>query len=249
MQKKLWLIVVGLLVLSASAFANPVQIGGANWIDIGVADDGTVIACNKDGDLYISRDIGKTWNQVVGATAIRVSINSDGTILGHIGKDTALYISRDKGATWTKTTASLLVDLCITRSIHFITNAKGEVYASTDLATWTLTKAVNEVRAVFDGWKLLTVSRTGGKAYTFAYKAPDMMPDYTTNGSEFVDIDIDPKGVMFAANIRGELYTAPDTFEAQWTRMSELSDAIAVSASAKYLVIVNIRGEAYLLTR
>lgn len=212
------------MVLSATVLAGTAKIDGYNWLDIAVADDGTILACNKGGDLYFSTDVVANFAQVAGYDAIRVSINSTGTMMAHVNKKGDLYYSTDRGKTWVKSEGAYnVIDVCATRSIHFHVNLQGEAYASTDFVTWTKTKAVNELRAMFDGWKLFTLSRTGGVGYVYLYKSPTDMVYYKTESYDFVDSDIAPDGAMFAINLKGDVYTAPNAYEGVvWTQIKEI---------------------------
>ncbi|MFI3257867.1 MAG: tectonin domain-containing protein [Spirochaetales bacterium] len=240
-----------MLCTLAMVTATPVKMGGYNWLDIAIADDGTVLACNTSGDLYLSTDKGANFTQVEGYNAVRVSMNSAGPVMAHVNKTGDLYYSSDSGKTWTKSNAYDVVDVCATKSIHFHVNTSGDVYASEDTINWTKTSITNETRAVFDGWKLVTISKDNGEAYVHSYKSPTNMVSYKTTSYDFVDIDVAPDGVIFAVNKGGDVYTAPDKAEAGlgFTQDAEVYNVTAISASNKYVATVNKEGDAYLQER
>lgn len=251
MSKKIILGLALLLCSVAIVVASPVKMGGYDWVDIAIADDGTVLACNEDGDLYLSTDKGANFSQVEGYDAVRVSINSAGPIMAHVNKDGDLYYSSDSGKTWTKSNAYDVVDVCATKSIHFHVNESGEVYQSDDTMNWTKTSITNENRAVFDGWKLVTISKDNGEAYVHSYKSAKDMTSFKTDSYDFVDLDVAPDGVIFAVNKGGDVYIAPDKAEAglAFTKDEDVYDVISISASKKYVATVNKKGDAYLQER
>ena len=251
MNKKFLAGIAILLCAVVVATAAPVKMDGYNWLDIAVADDGSVLACNTTGDLYVSSDKGASFTKVEGYDAVRVSMNSTGTVMAHVNKTADLYFSTDRGKSWTKSNAYNIIDVCATRSVHFSVNVAGEVYESRDMINWTKTKISNEIRAVFDGWKLVTISRDNGEAYAHSYKSAQNMTSYKTSSYDFIDLDVDPNGVIFAVNKGGDVYTAPNKAETglAFTKDPEVYDVIAISASRKYVATVNKAGDAYLQTR
>lgn len=251
MNKKIILGFTVLLCSLAILSASPVQMGGYDWVDIAIADDGTVLACNEGGDLYLSTDKGANFTQVEGYDAVRVSINSEGPVMAHVNKGGDLYYSSDSGKSWTKSNAYDVVDVCATRSIHFHVNESGEVYESRDTMNWTKAGISNETRAVFDGWKVVTISKDNGEAYVHKYFGPEDLTSYSTDSYDFVDIDIAPDGVIFAVNKGGDVYTAPDKAEngLGFTQDKDVWDVIAISATNKYVATINEGGDAYLQER
>lgn len=251
MNKKILAGIAVLLCAVVVATAAPVKMDGYNWLDIAVADDGSVLACNKEGNLYLSSDKGASFTKVEGYDAVRVSMNSTGTVMAHINKAAILYFSTDRGKSWTKTNAYNVIDVCATRSVHFNVNVAGEVYESRDMINWTKTKITNEIRAVFDGWKLITISKDNGEAYVHSYKSAQNMKSYKTSSYDFIDLDVDPNGVIFAINKSGDVYSAPNKAEEGlgFTKDADYAKVISISASRKYIATVDALGDAYLKTR
>ena len=251
MNKKIILGITALLCAATIFAAGPVKIDGYNWLDIAIADDGTIFACNTTGDMYVSSDKGASFTKVEGYDAVRVSMNSTGTMMAHVNQKGDLYYSTDRGQSWTKSNAYNIMDVCATRSVHFTVNLSGEVYESRDMMNWTKTKISNEIRAVFDGWKLVTISRDNGEAYVHAYKSAQDMTSYKTASYDFVDLDVDPDGMIFCVNKAGDVYTAPNKAEEglAFTKDEDVYNVIAISASRKYIATVNKEGNAYLETR
>lgn len=67
MNKKIILGITALLCAATIFAAGPVKIDGYNWLDIAVADDGTILACNTTGDMYVSSDKGASFTKVEGS--------------------------------------------------------------------------------------------------------------------------------------------------------------------------------------
>ena len=234
MNKKIILGITALLCAATIFAAGPVKIDGYNWLDIAVADDGTILACNTTGDMYVSSDKGASFTKVEGYDAVRVSMNSTGTMMAHVNQKGDLYYSTDRGQSWTKSNAYNIMDVCATRSVHFTVNLSGEVYESRDMMN-----------------KLVTISRDNGEAYVHAYKSAQDMTSYKTASYDFVDLDVDPDGMIFCVNKAGDVYTAPNKAEEglAFTKDEDVYNVIAISASRKYIATVNKEGNAYLETR
>ena len=95
MNKKIILGITALLCAATIFAAGPVKIDGYNWLDIAVADDGTILACNTTGDMYVSSDKGASFTKVEGYDAVRVSMNSTGTMMAHVNQKGDLYYYDD----------------------------------------------------------------------------------------------------------------------------------------------------------
>ena len=242
-MKKLSILVVFLVLTSVFAFADWMKLPGSKAVDVAVAENGIIVIANTAGEVWLSKDVGATWNKCAGSDVIRISMSSDASIIGAVNKKGDFYYSKDKGASWTKAPGSSVLDASVGKTNSFVVNTKGEVYyTKSDFKSWTKTNVTNMKLVVFGGPFILLVDNSGGIHVADFSNKPDLAVR-KTSGSSVVDIDVSPKGHLWVANDKGEMYSSSDK-GASWVK-TDGSDVIAVSICNKYTVVVNKKGEIY----
>jgi hypothetical protein len=148
------------------------------WNYISCSFDGyTFVAIAYDNNIYISRDVGSTWDplpfsQSLSATALALS--SDGAKIV-VGTDSSNYIytSPDYGYTWIEQTNSPLLSWTSVASssngqVLVATAASDYIYVSRDSGvTWTQQSGIGT-----GSWSSSLVSSNGARLYASSYDSP-----------------------------------------------------------------------------
>ena len=243
-MKKLMILLF--LFISASVFAGDwVKLQAAGVVDVAVAENGFIAICNKNGELYTSKDAGASWakNQQAGGV-IRISLNSDASVMGIVNKNGQFFVSKDKGASWIKTQATGVVDSSVGKTNTFITNKNGEVFYTPDLQNWTKTNATGVKIAIFGGTFLFSASKSG-ETFLSEFKNSPLMAYKKTQATGAVDIDIAPNGNLWIVNTAGEMWFSADK-GATWKKDPQAGGVTAVSLCNKYTIIANKNGETFI---
>jgi len=246
-MKKLSMFVVFIIIISASLFAGDwVKTSGSSAVDVAVAENGFVAVANTKGDVFTSKDLGKTWTKSPTASDVtRISLSSDASIMGAVNKQGSLFISRDMGASWVKTGASSVIDASVGRSHSFVVNKDGGVYftASNDFANWTKTEGGSDIKCVVFGGPFIFVSNSKGDTFIADFNKTPKMSYRKTTGSSVVDLDVAPNGNLWVANKDGNVFSSPDK-GTTWKKESG-SDVKAISLCNKYTIVANKNGDVF----
>ena len=248
-MKKLSMLVV-FLVFVSSVFVFAGEWGklqASGVVDVAIAENGHIAIANKSGELWISKDAGKSWTKNAQAAGVaRVSLNSNATILGIVNKSGEFWVSKDMGSSWLKTKATGVADASVGRSNSFIVNRSGEVWYTADLDKWTKTTLTKMKLVVFGGPFLLLVSDAGAVSVADFKNAPSMALR-TTQATGAVDIDVAPNGHLWVVNGSGQMWSSPDK-GVSWSQEAQAAGVAAVSICNKYTIIANTSGEVWLKT-
>ena len=247
-MKKLFFIVLILFITGGFIFAGDwVKLNASGIVDVAVAENGTICVVNYNGHLYISKDAGNSWEKSAVASGIlRVSMNSNASVIGVVNLNKDFYISKDGGKSWVKSTAAGIVDSSVGRSYTFVVNANNEVYYTKDYASWTKTN-IGNVEGVIYGGEFIMFKDTHAEVKTADFSGNPLMSPSKKLGSGIVDIDIAPDGRLWVSNKNGELYFSSDRGKT-WKKDPDAGGIRTVSLCNKYTVISNNNKEVYLRT-
>ena len=245
MKKRLNLLLVLLFIVSTAVFAGDwIKLDATGVRDVAVADNGTMCMATEAGHFWISMDGGVSWKRDQFATGItRVSINSNGSVVGAVNSAGKFYISKDGGKSWTPTDASGVVDASVGRTYTFITNTAGDVYFTQDYKKWTKTNGGGAKLVIFGGPFIMQGGIDGGVS-TADFKGSPLMAYKPTSATGIVDIDVSPDGNLWVVNSAGNMYFSADR-GANWTVEPSATGVAAVSLCNKYTLITNTSGIAY----
>ncbi|MCL2705356.1 MAG: hypothetical protein FWE72_04005 [Spirochaetaceae bacterium] len=245
-MKKLSMLVVLLVFASAFIFAGDwKKLQATSVVDVAVAENGFVAIANKAGELFTSKDAGVTWVKNPQASGIiRISLNSNATVMGIVNKNGEFYVSKDMGSSWLKTKATSVVDSSVGRTDSFIVNTKGEVFFTSDFENWTKTNAEN-VKIVVFGGPFIFIASKKGDSFVADYKKSPLMSYKKTQATSVVDLDVAPNGNLWIVNTVGEMFSSADK-GTTWKKEQQATGVVAVSLCNKYTIIANKDGNTYI---
>ncbi len=245
-MKKIIVLFLLMCLISVSLFAGDwVRLNAASVIDVAVAENGTTALVNKTGELWISKDAGRSFKkdaQVEGG--VRISVNSDGSVLGLVNRSGEFWISKDGGNSWAKTQAVGAIDSSVGKTNSFLVNKGGEIYFTSDYKNWTKTNATDGKCVVFGG-PFIFLTNKKGESFVADFKNDPLMAYKKTQATGVVDIDIAPNGNLWIVNGSGELWFSADK-GVTWKKEAQAKGVSAVALCNKYTIIANTGGEVYI---